>query len=245
MAHFVLVPGAGGSAWYWSRLVPELRARGHDALAVDLPAADPAAGLAEYTDVVVAAMDAAGLTGADRPRVVLVAQSMGGLTGPLVCRRVPVDLLVMLNAMTPRPRESGGEWWTVTGHDEARLEQARRGGWDVADLTDAFFHDVPPDVVAEAMAAGEPDQSGTPFTTPWPDLDLQALPVRFLQARDDRFFPLEFQRRIVRERLGMDLDEMPGGHLVALSRPADLADRLTAYAVENDFVGSTSAKSIP
>jgi pimeloyl-ACP methyl ester carboxylesterase len=33
----VLVPGAGGVAWYWHRVIPLLRAAGHDALAVDLP----------------------------------------------------------------------------------------------------------------------------------------------------------------------------------------------------------------
>jgi hypothetical protein len=49
---------------------------------------------------------------------------------------------------------------------------------------------------------------------------------------DDRFFPLEFQRRVVRERLGIDLDEVPGGHLVALSRPVELVDRLEALARE-------------
>jgi hypothetical protein len=35
---------------------------------------------------------------------------------------------------------------------------------------------------------------------------------------------------VVPERLGIGVDEMPGGHLVALSRPAELADRLVAYA---------------
>ena len=33
----------------------------------------------------------------------LVAQSLGGFTAPLVCDRVPVDLLVLLNAMIPEP----------------------------------------------------------------------------------------------------------------------------------------------
>jgi pimeloyl-ACP methyl ester carboxylesterase len=42
---FVLIPGAGGAAWYWHRVVPLLQAAGHDAIAVDLPADDPAAGL--------------------------------------------------------------------------------------------------------------------------------------------------------------------------------------------------------
>jgi hypothetical protein len=44
--------------------------------------------------------------------------------------------------------------------------------------------------------------------------------------RDDRFFPLDFQRRVVGERLGIPAEEVPGGHLVALSRPAQVAARL-------------------
>jgi hypothetical protein len=31
MSTFVLIPGAGGAAWYWHRVVPELRARGLEA----------------------------------------------------------------------------------------------------------------------------------------------------------------------------------------------------------------------
>jgi pimeloyl-ACP methyl ester carboxylesterase len=49
---FVPIPGAGGSAWYWHRVVPELRARGHEAVAVDLPGANESAGLGTGIDVV-------------------------------------------------------------------------------------------------------------------------------------------------------------------------------------------------
>ena len=55
MTTFVLVPGAGGDAWYWHRLVAELERRGHVAVAVELPAGDETAGLAAYADAVVAA----------------------------------------------------------------------------------------------------------------------------------------------------------------------------------------------
>jgi hypothetical protein len=34
---------------------------------------------------------------------------------------------------------------------------------------------------------------------------------------------------VVRERLGVDPDEMDGGHLAALSRPKEVVDRLEAY----------------
>jgi pimeloyl-ACP methyl ester carboxylesterase len=222
---YVLIPGAGGSAWYWHLLVDELHRRGRDAVAVDLPAADDSAGLADYADAVVE-------TAGDRNPLVLVAQSMGGFTAPLVCDRLPVDLLVLLNAMVPSPGESAGDWWANTGHAEARAEQAARDGRTLggeADILDAFFHDVPAEVTAEAMAKEEPVQSGTPFAEPWPLEKWPDVPTRFLQGRDDRFFPVEFQRRVVRDRLDIPVDVLPGGHLVALSRPRELADRLEAY----------------
>ena len=232
MATYVLIPGAGGSAWYWHRLVPELRARGHDAVAVDLPAADDSAGLTEYTDVVIGAISDRDVLGAP---LVVVAQSMGGFTGPLVCDRVPVDLLVLLNAMVPSPGESGGQWWDNTGHAQARADRAARDGRTVSDDVDAlkdFFHDVPAEVTAAAMAHGDLPQSGTPFLQPWPLPTWPDVPTRVLQARDDRFFPADFQRRVAQERLGITPDQMPGGHLVALSRPRELADRLAAYLVD-------------
>jgi pimeloyl-ACP methyl ester carboxylesterase len=224
VATYVLIPGAGGSAWYWHRLVPELRRHGHDVVAVDLPAADDSAGLAEYADAVVEAIG-------DRTGLVVVAQSLGGFTAPLVCDRLPVDLLVLLNAMVPAPGESAGEWWSNTGQARARAEAAARGGRAVGDFDPLidFFHDVAADVTAEAMATGEPAQSPTLFAQPWPLKSWPDVPTRFLQGCDDRFFPIEFQRRVARERLGIAVDEMPGGHLVALSQPEDLAGRLEAY----------------
>src|SRR5688572_4735097 len=103
MTTYVLIPGAGGQAWYWHRLVPELEARGHETVAVGLPTGDDTAGLAEYADTVVHAVG-------DRTEVVLVAQSMGAFTAPSVCRRVPVDLLVLVNPMIPAPGETAGQW---------------------------------------------------------------------------------------------------------------------------------------
>jgi pimeloyl-ACP methyl ester carboxylesterase len=232
---FVLVPGAGGNSTYWHRLVDELERRGHRAVPVDLPSGDDTAGLAAYADTVVAAADGAA-------SVVLVAQSMGGLTAPLVCERLPVALLVLVNAMVPRPGETGGEWWTVTGQERARAEHARRQGRggppdDVAD----FFHDVPDDVAAAAQE--QPfEQSVRPFEDPWPLSAWPDVPTRVLVGRDDRFFPVDFQRRVAAERLGLEVDEVQGGHLVALSRPVELADRLEAYLAE---LAGTSSQATP
>ena len=81
-------------------------------------------------------------------------------------------------------------------------------------------------------ARGERHQSGTPFEKPWPLRAWPDVPTRFLLCRNDRFFPVEFMRRVVKERLGITPDEMDGGHLPALSRPKELVDRLEAYRAE-------------
>lgn len=220
MSVFVLVPGAGGAAWYWHRVVPELRARGHEAVAVDLPGADESAGLPEYADAVAEAIGG-------RHDVVLVAQSMGGFTAPVVCTRIPVRLLVLVNAMIPLPGETPGAWWDNTGWEPARIAAARAGGYPAEfDLATYFLHDVPAEVVATGEGHNFPEADiafGQPCAIErWPDV-----PTQVLAGRDDRFFPLEFQRRIAGERLGVAVDSVPGGHLVALSRPAELTDQLT------------------
>ncbi|GAA3512946.1 pimeloyl-ACP methyl ester carboxylesterase [Streptosporangium album] len=224
MATYVLIHGAGSNAWYWHLVAPLLRARGHDVVAPDLPCDDDSAGLAEYADVVV---DAVG----GRTDLVVVAQSMAGFTAPLVCDRLRVDLLVMLAAMVPSPGESPGDWWANTGHEQARREldarEGRPSGGDF-DIAVTFLHDVPPDVAAGAMSRGR-NQSGTPFEKPWPLHAWPDVPTEFLLCRDDRLFPAEFMRRLAHDRLGIVADEMDGGHLVALSRPEELADRLEAY----------------
>jgi pimeloyl-ACP methyl ester carboxylesterase len=228
MATFVLIPGAGSDSWYWHLVAPLLERAGHEVVAVDLPNGDDAAGLAEYTDAVIAAVG-------DLPDLVLVAQSLGGFTAPLVCERVPVRLLVMLAAMVPSPGESPGDWWANTGWDDAHRELAEHDGRPVDGEFDPlveFLHDVPEDVIAELFARGEPVQSGTPFEKPWPLDAWPDVPTRFLLCRDDRFFPAAFQRRVVRERLGIVPDEMDGGHLPALGHPTELAERLLGYLDE-------------
>jgi pimeloyl-ACP methyl ester carboxylesterase len=228
MANYVLIHGAGSDSWYWHLVVPELEDLGHDVVAVDLPCDDDSAGFAEYADVVV---DAVG----DRGELIVVAQSLAGFTAPLLCDRVPVALLVLVAAMVPRPDESAGEWWENTGHADAMRRQAERDGRGTGDddtPAELFLHDLPPDVLADALAHPPRDQSGTPFEEPWPLDAWPDVPTRFLLCRHDRFFPAEFQRRVARERLGIVPDEVDGGHLPALSRPHELVARLEAYRAE-------------
>jgi pimeloyl-ACP methyl ester carboxylesterase len=72
----------------------------------------------------------------------------------------------------------------------------------------------------------------TPLDEPWPLGSWPDVPTRVLAGRHDRMFPLDFQRRVARERLGIEVDEIDGGHMVAMSKPAVLADRLEVYRLE-------------
>jgi pimeloyl-ACP methyl ester carboxylesterase len=71
-------------------------------------------------------------------------------------------------------------------------------------------------------------QTDTLFAEPWPLAAWPDVPTRFLAARDDRFFPVDWLRGVVRDRLGIDTIEIPGGHCAFLSQPRALAGALDA-----------------
>ena len=220
MSTYVFIPGAGGDPWQFHLVIRELEARGQTAIGVTLPAADDGAGWSEYADAVVEAIGG-------RRDVVLVAQSLAGFTAPLVCERLPVDLLVLLNAMIPLPGETGNDWWAGSGSSAAYREHlASLGLPPDADDQDVYFHDVPPELVEEAFARGEPQQSMTPMAQPFPLAAWPDVPTRVLAGRDDHLFPVGFQRRVARERLGIEAEVIPGGHMTSLSHPHELAEAL-------------------
>jgi pimeloyl-ACP methyl ester carboxylesterase len=220
---FTLIHGAGDVGWYWHLVEPELLERGYDVVAPDLPCEDDAAGLGEYADTVVRAIG-------DRSPLVVVAQSSGGFTAPLVCERVRVGLMVLVAPMIPVPGEAPDDYWSNTGYGDEVTEHYE-------DEVELFYQDVPPELAAEALRHGR-TQSTARMSEPsplraWPDV-----PTRVLLCRDDRLFPPRFLRRVARDRLGIEADEMGGGHTPALSHPTELAERLAAYAAEVGLGGS-------
>src|SRR5258708_13350242 len=178
---FVLIPGAGGTAWYWHRVVPLLREAGHEAIAVDLPGEDPAAGLSASAPLVTSAIGA-------RDNVVLVAQSLGAFTASMVAAKVPLGSLVFVNAMIPAPGETPGAWWENVRWAQARVAAAEQGGYGTEfDLAVYFLHDVP----AEVAAAGEPHQrpeADAVFESVCDFSTLPPVPIRVVAGTDDRFF---------------------------------------------------------
>ncbi|MCX8558490.1 alpha/beta hydrolase [Mycolicibacterium mucogenicum] len=217
MTAFLLVPGGGCDPSYWRFVVRELAVRGHRGIAVDLPCADDSADLNVYADVVAAH------SRADGEPPVVVAHSFGGFTGALACPRVGAAELIYVSAMIPRPGECPGDWWSATGCVAAQREAAAAGGYDVDDAVALYYNGVDPAVIGAEI---ERPQSETPALKPWPAQALPQVPTRFLLFRDDRFFPEGFMRRVVADRLGIEPEAMPGGHMAMLSHPVELVNLL-------------------
>jgi len=227
MTTALLLHGAGSTGWYWHRVTPLLESAGLTVVAPDLPADNPDATLTVYVDVAVAAVSDRG-----GDPVVVVAQSMAGLIAPVIATRRPVAAMILVAAMIPAPGETGHDWWAATGHAGAQrqyLASLGLGGADPFDPEVVFIHDLTADLTAESLHHVR-NQSMTPFDAPSPIEAWPGVPTFVIGARGDRFFPVEFMRRQARERLGLDVDVVPGGHLVALSQPDALAERLLSYA---------------
>ena len=212
MATYAFVHGAYDVGWYWHLVERELRGRGHRTVAPDLPIEDDNASLLDHARVV---LDAITETH-DGGELIVVGQSWGGYIAPIVADRTKADRLVLLAPMIPRPGETDEEMWQATGWTFPR------------DEADAFYHDVDPALAAEARSR-ERRQSETTSREPWPLEAWPNVPTHVVIGRNDRFFTRDWLRAVVRDRLGIEPDELEAGHTIALSRPHELAELLESY----------------
>ena len=112
-------------------------------------------------------------------------------------------------------------------------EQAQRDGGKTGsdDPFVAFYHDVPRALAEEALRR-ERSESDAAYHSPWPLDSWPAVPTRVVLCTEDRFFPPDFLRRVITERLAIEPDEIKAGHCVALGRPKELTDILVGYTTE-------------
>jgi len=223
--NFLLIPGAGGEAWIWSRVESELIARGHSAASIDLPADDESAGIEEYAERALSIIDAGA-------KPLVVGLSLGAYTAALICLNVEATSLIFVNGMIPLPGETPNEWWEVTGQTLAKAANDVRDGRDPKapfDPMTTFFHDVSAEIAIEAENHNRVQSRG-PFTSSWTLPRMPDVPVHVVVGRDDRFFPLEFQTRLAEERLGIEPRVIDGGHLLPLARSLELATLLDSYS---------------
>ena len=232
MTTFALVHGAFCSASTWELLIPQLKSRGHEAVAMDLPCDDPTAGCARYAEAVVEA-----LAGHEEP-ITLVGHSLAGLTIPLVAAARPIARMVFLAAFIPRPQLRFRDQFAT---EEGMFPPSQESTWPLTDeatglmtwppdrAIPALFGDVEP-ALAKRAAAALRRQSPTPHgevcpLDSWPDVSSS-----YILCLEDTQVGVGWARRAARERLNTTALELPGGHMPMYSRPADLAEALEVSA---------------
>lgn len=214
MTTFALIHGSGDGGRSWRLVQRALHERGHEAVAPDLPTDRDDATWDDCVDVVAGAVDTA-------EDVVVVGHSAGGFVVPLVVSRLGASLQVYVVGMVPRPDESAGGWFGNVGWSGTAVSP---------DPAITFFHDVPAELAAEAMARERPT-SARLGESPWPMPRLPAIEARYVVTTGDRFIPADVQRRVAHDRFGIaQPDEIDAGHCVHLSRPEELAALLVRAA---------------
>jgi len=231
MSEFLLIHGSCHGAWCWTDLIPELRALGHGARAIDLPShgvdATPEVDvtLGRYADAILAAMDG--------PTIV-VGHSMAGypITAAAAKDARNIRALVYLCAYVPRSGKSLADMRKMAP-SQPLMEAVRVADdrvtftVDPAQCVDKFYHDVPPDRAAWAVANLCP-QPILPQETICPSAPT-SIPRHYILCTKDRTIPPAFQRDM---SVGCDSTrDMATSHSPFLSAPVALARHLHQIAL--------------
>jgi pimeloyl-ACP methyl ester carboxylesterase len=218
------VHGAWHGGWAWDPLSDELRARGHDVVAPDLPCEDITAGASEYARVVAEVLGG-------RDDAIVVGHSLGGMTIPLV----PARMHVWLCAYVPQPGRAlidrGAEAFGPGFADSALRDELGRSYWP--DLA-AAAHDFQYPAEAARLTERLRHQARKPSIEPSP---VEAMPPanrEYIVCGGDYAVPPSWQRRVAREELGVEPIELDSGHSPMLTCPGELARILDRLAVTGE-----------
>jgi Alpha/beta hydrolase family len=229
VALFAIMHGSMAGPATYTRLASELKRRGQRALLVGLPADQPELTGTDYAHLVAEQLHAA-LPGdgvADEP-VVVVAHSASGLLLPLVPSLYPVAHLVYLAAGVPQPGMTLDEQLAA---EPDMLNPAWVGVDPFQDHQAAhrfLFHDCDRATARWAIATQTPWYPEGLYRQRCPLKAFPPIPTTSIVCIGDRVIQPAWSRRVATDRLGAQVVELPGGHCPHVSRPALLAEVLTA-----------------
>ena len=248
MTTFCLLHGANLGAWCWEPLISELKNRGHQTIAMDLPIDDPSASLSDFADVVMQSLKQVD------DDVILVGHSFTGMVIPIVATKYPVQQLVFLGGLIPQIGMSGLDQF----YDEVEPSRLQKINYQppaanlfeqLSDEPDMFmppclaltepssineamlmefcFHDCEPDVAHWAISKLRDQLSSSPLTEIFPLQIMPDVDYTYIVSTDDRIISPTWSKYAAPKRLGVEAIEIPGGHYPHISHPVELAEVLT------------------
>jgi pimeloyl-ACP methyl ester carboxylesterase len=236
MTTFGLVAGGGHNAWCWDRVVPELEARGHEAVAIDLPTGQADMGLEDFATAVVNGL--AGVTG----DIVLVGHSLAGRYLPLAAGQLPGSRMIFLAALiAEEPSDevpaAGQPAAPPAGGGRGKFDEQGRLYFTPEDAAAAFYSDCDEETTAWAVAHLVP-QGVKVIREPFPKGGWPAgTRAAYILCKEDAVVSAERAREMAVDRVGVEPVEMSGGHSPFLSQPVALVDVLEHLAEFDDQWG--------
>ena len=238
MATFVLVHGALHGAWCWVKLVPALEARGHRAVAFDLPSLGE-----DRTPIAEATLERWAARIADEVKresvpVVLVGHSLAGVAIASAAERLPerIALLVYLTAFLPRDGDSVA---SISASQAAKRDQ---GPPTFVKSADGLSFSVVPDVAGPRFYAGCSEEDIAyalarvrPQAYSMLRTAVTLTPARYgsvkrayVECLDDGILSLGLQRDMVAKSPCAEVVSLATGHSPFFSAPGELARHLMA-----------------
>lgn len=240
MARLVLVHGAYGGAWCWSRVVGPLEAAGHTVETLDLPGAGDDETPVEGVTLESCATRVGGVLARSDEPALLVGHSMGGVVITQAASNFPdrVTALVFVCAFMP---SDGQSLLDLTRLPEGRNDMIQanlvlQGDPPVAYLppeaaAEAIYNRCDEETIAWAVTRRRP-QPVAPFATPV-DVDesvLAELPRSYVLTAYDQSIPPELQRRMIAEHPCRQVFELEADHAPFFSAVDELVDALLELA---------------
>jgi pimeloyl-ACP methyl ester carboxylesterase len=233
MASFLLIHGAWHGAWCWYKVIPELEALGHHALAIDLPSHGR-----DITSVAEVTLDSYGESVAAALRdltgpVHLVGHSMGGAVITQTVDKA-ADKIKSLTYLTAFLGEDGDSLSSVIAVDNtsilpAALIAADDGTMSVRPeaLKEVFYHDCSNEDVQLAKLCLTPQSSravAEPLRVSKEKFD--RITRHYILCSEDRAISEATQRAMI-EKIGCDkVTSMQTSHSPFFSKPVELAATL-------------------
>ena len=216
LSDVVLIHSTGQGAAGWERVVRALTERGQAAHAVELPS-DPELLAADYAELVRRQVGALATP-------IVLAHSGAGPLLPATARVLKACHQVWLAAWVPDPEASFVEDTGLNRRVAFNPDWIGKDPTDDAVAAAFLYHDCDEATLEWALSTR---RLFVPRGVYGERLSLSPqVPSTYIVAADDRTIRPEWQRRMARERLGVEPIELPAGHCPNVSQPDRLAELL-------------------